>query len=560
MREAGCGSSYIMNMETEFYNSLDAFATREEIVSLVAKASVKYYDKARKAADGERRAPVIDAELFDMIPADFRFKSGGRRGHCSALKNYMIHRLDELPSGEMSSDEKIPSGGNLSPDASILKLNSFVGKVQGIARSGDFVFETPRIIPQLKDDSAPGKIVYRPLSAYSDFTTKIVLALEAEYLSRCFDPYFHTEMLAYRRPREYHGRQGVVTTNKDAVTTIMEYLSAHKDEKIYVSECDIRKFFDILKHSVILDCFDKMVLKVTAEHPEFDAVNARKILVSFLNSYSFYHNVFSFNKKAGEESEFWRNALSGHYDAGMTYSFGWISKAAAVKNSDFDDFRDLGIPQGAALSPVLANIVLQSVDEQVLGTAADPDRLFVRYCDDMILMHTNFVECRRLRMQYATALDVHKLEYHDFKCVGELSKRGKSPQYWKAKSKEPFLWGRSSGNSAEWIGFLGFEFRCSGDVRMRRSSVGKKADKMRRDMLQIHFGANGKLRERHLKKFRSMTIAVPKKGSRAYNLLSSHLGITANPWTARQIRGLKKFRRRFSEFLRALPKFGAQMN
>ncbi len=548
-----------MNMEADFCNSLDAFATREEIVTLVARAAVKHYDKARKAEDGERRVPVMDAELLGMIPAGFRFKSGGHRGHCSALRNYLLHRLDELSSGEMSSDEEMPSGGSVLPEASILRLRAFVGKIQSIARSGDFVFETPRIIPQLKDDSAPGKIVYRPLSAYSDFTTKIVLALEAEYLSRCFDPYFHTEMLAYRRPREYHGRQGVVTTNRDAVPTITEYLSAHKDKNIYVSECDIRKFFDILNHGIILDCFDKMVRKVAAEHPEFDAGNARKILVSFLNSYSFYHNVFSSNKKAGEESEFWRTALAGHYDVGMKYSFEWISLEKAAINSDFDDFRDLGIPQGAALSPVLANIVLQSVDEGLLETP-DPDRLFVRYCDDMVLMHTKMAECLRLTGLYAGALHAHRLEFHDFKNVRELSKKGKSPQYWKAKSKEPFLWGHSSGNSAEWIGFLGFELRRSGDVRMRRSSVGKKADKMRRDMLQIHFGANGKLRERHLKRFRSMTIAVPTKGSRAYNLLSSHLGITANPWTARQIRGLKKFRRRFSEFLRALPKFGAQMN
>lgn len=507
----------------DFCNSFEEFATARETVALLAKFEVKYQDKVQQALDGERIPPERNLELTDLIPAGFKFKkrqSGKKRAE--ALTNFLMNNME-----------------NSGP------LKAFVNKIAGIIQDGHFNFEKPRLIPQLKEQTPELKrAVYRPLSAYSDLTTKTIIGLEANYLSSCFDFLFHDEMLAYRLPRTYHGQQNKVTTNKDAVPSILEYLSAHKDSDIFVTECDIQKFFDILNHNVILDCFDKMVLKVQAEYPDFKPGKARSLLVDFLESYSFSTDILPFCKKKGEDSEFWKAALCDNYDPLWTYEFNWVEPASRRQISNRKDFSDLGIPQGAALSTVLTNIVLQSVDEAILKSE-DQNRLFIRYCDDIVLMHTDFSECNSLKEAYAQSLTAHKLIYHNFKDINGHKKDHSSNSYWNQKSKNPFKWGRDNSNSAEWIGFLGFEIRYDGMVRMRRSSVTKKSEKIAKDIRQIHNCQNPEIRERHRRRFEKMTISIPTGKRFESNLLSSHKGITDNPWTARQIKGLERSRKRY---------------
>ena len=525
-------------MAETFHNTLEEFASGREIIVQLSKMAVKHDSKVREAHCGERREPVMDPELAGMMPAHFCFRQASRKARVMALANFLQHRIAQG-----------------APEEYISRLSEFVSKVQGIVRTGDFEFPSPRLIPQFKDgDDSAKKYVYRPLSAYTDLTAKVVMGLVAAYLSECFDPYFHDEMLAYRLPREYHGQKNKVTTNRDAVPTILEYAGKHKDDEIWVAECDIQKFFDILKHSVILECFDDLVERVREDHPEFDTTISRALLESFLDSYSFYNDVYAFNKAGGEDSEFWKKCLGRSYDPEASYSFGWIKEEVAERNSDCDDFSDLGIPQGAALSTIVTNIVLQSVDSRVIGEP-DENRLYVRYCDDIVIMHTDRRECERLTKLYTQALRSHCLEFHRFKDVSQLPKKrtredesdtGRwTNEYWGAKSKEPFKWGRYNGNSAEWIGFLGFEIRWDGSVRMRRSSVGKKSDKIYRDIIQIRDCKDEGLRQRHLKRLLSAEIGIPSETGRERNLLFSHTGINDNSYTERQIRGLEKFREKY---------------
>ena len=58
--------------------------------------------------------------------------------------------------------------------------------------------------------------------------------------------------------------------------------------------------------------------------------------------------------------------------------------------------RQRGVSQGGALSLLIANIVLNDVDQPIVSTP-DPCRLFIRYCDDMILLHTNQEKCQALK-------------------------------------------------------------------------------------------------------------------------------------------------------------------
>ena len=123
---------------------------------------------------------------------------------------------------------------------------------------------------------------------------------------------------------------------------------------------------------------------------------------------------------------------------------------------------------------IVANVVLNDVD-QVIVSQQDENCLFVRYCDDMILMHTNRSRCSELMAAYTKSLSEHGLYYHDFERVSN-SKSNKNPnattdRFWKIKSHNTFLWGDGEGDSNRYIGFLGYEMRRTGHMRLRRSNI-----------------------------------------------------------------------------------------
>ena len=136
------------------------------------------------------------------------------------------------------------------------------------------------------------------------------------------------------------------------------------------------------------------------------------------------------------------------------------------------------MPQGGALSLLIANIVLNDVDK-VIVDHPDDDRLFIRYCDDMILLHTDYDECCRLIDCYARSQTDHGLIYHDFEHVSELkcnpSKRRQAvdttKHFWEIKSHLPFLWEKGEGNYNFYIGFLGYEIRRDWRMRLRKSNI-----------------------------------------------------------------------------------------
>ena len=150
-------------------------------------------------------------------------------------------------------------------------------------------------------------------------------------------------------------------------------------------------------------------------------------------------------------------------------------------------YKKRGVPQGGALSLMIANVVLNDVDKDIVEKP-DDNRLFLRYCDDMILMHTDRDECQRLIDMYAESLNRHDLIYHEFKSVSDSKatsdKYGKAAatgkDFWKIKSHSPFLWGQGEGDSNLYVGFLGYEIRRDGRIRLRKSNVEKIKEKFNR--------------------------------------------------------------------------------
>lgn len=66
-----------------------------------------------------------------------------------------------------------------------------------------------------------------------------------------------------------------------------------------------------------------------------------------------------------------------------------------------------------------------------------------------------------------------------------------SEQYWKDKSKNVYPWGKT-GN--EWIGFVGYEIKRSGEVRIRKKSLLKEKNKIKTVVREICKQVTGKKR------------------------------------------------------------------
>lgn len=505
--------------------SFGSFATDGQIVRLIAKERVKDVKRRDKWKEGGcQMEPTPDPVLHSLTPP---YRLWRKYGHCGQKGNRAKYRaLTKGLSGLMMRDLKSGAGPEY-----VTALRRFIDSVRQAACTGEFAFGNPAVLAKFKDMDEKGiRMTFRPICTYTDLTTKILIALLTEYLSTVFDPLFHEEMLAFRRPRTYHDHPGIVTTNHDALDRIKEYRSAHDGQEIWVAECDIQKFFDIIDHEVVMKSFDRLVSIAEADHHGLDMSSARSLLKAFLDSYSFSDNVLALNT----DEDFWRRILGDRWQKGIIYQFGWISEWLKKKP---ENASSLGIPQGASISTIITNMVLSSVDEPLLAEP-DQDRLFVRYCDDIVIMHTSRSRCSELASSYKKSLEAHHLLYHPFKDVDCGTIREK---YWEhCKSKNPFLWGDGQGCAARWIGFLGFEISRAGDVRMRKSSLTKKVKNITRDAHLVMTAPDMASHERRFDALKRTSVGIPSLGYRPSNILFSHKGITPNPYTNRQVKSLRR--------------------
>jgi hypothetical protein len=246
---------------------------------------------------------------------------------------------------------------------------------------------------------------------------------------------------------------------------------------LYVAECDIQKYFDTINHDVIRSCFKRFADKVKATDANFDYSQVERIVEAYLNSYSFYRNVEAKNEEIRGRNQ--------QFEVPKSHLF---IERGCYTAEEFECAKGkIGIPQGGALSALMSNVILHTIDSISILDRPDRNRFFCRYGDDILLMHTSKMECESLINKYCEALTQHKLLYHDFISVADKEFRrsngvGVRPILWDQKSRKPFLWGRNDGEkeSVDWIGFLGYEMRYTGEVRLRRSSLDNKIKTIKR--------------------------------------------------------------------------------
>ena len=414
--------------------------------------------------------PIRDAELYELFPPrkEWQALKPENRGVniCNNQGRQVRYPINTLDKNLKSLRVTLKHLRTVDPDNEyLLKLSRFYSEVRKMCCDVSYSIQSPKTYAQVKQDTKltnEGRQECRPICCFESLKDRVIIKLVNQYLTILFDPYFiNDNSLAFRAKRTYCGEDNVYTTHHHSIDRIQTYLDEHKRANIYVAECDIKKFYDSVNHKIIKNQFYFFLAKVKRDYPELSFTAIEHLFLSYLNCFTFPKVVYSCNRKP----VYWKEQK---VENGF---FKWIEDDL-IENKLCKSRRSIcqlkiGIPQGGAISGVIANLVLDYADRKVLNDN-DKHCLYIRYCDDMILLHTNKKKCERKLSIYKKSLSDVCLIPHKFEPV-----EFKTESFWRAKSKPIYSWGHDSN----WIGFVGYEIKRTGEIRIRKKSLQKELNK-----------------------------------------------------------------------------------
>jgi retron-type reverse transcriptase len=350
-----------------------------------------------------------------------------------------------------------------------LNLQEFVKEIQESALSNQYSVSKPIIFPKLKK---PLKRIFndeeeknncRPLSMYS-LKDRIILSLTNKFLTSLFDKKFRDSSYAFRSKKI----DGKIVSHHNCIQDIIKYKKASSSEELFVVECDMKSFYDTVNHNIVLETFENLIEEVKKENPLINLSQPIHIFKSFLDSYAFNVNVKKLDTKS-----YW---ASYSIKRG---NFPWVDNDINKHYKCIKEER-IGVPQGGALSGLIANIYLNNVDQKL----EELDVFYIRFCDDMIIIGEDFDKCYEARKVYVDSLNELKLFPHPFKKPEDLFNQDETglsyKPFWKGKSKGPYKWSNSiKPNYYPWIAFVGYEIKFNCNIRVRKRSFLKEQTKQR---------------------------------------------------------------------------------
>lgn len=350
-------------------------------------------------------------------------------------------------------------------------LEKFVEEVIAISKGNEYEVSRPIIFPKLKEKVKADKPnECRPICIYS-LKDRIVLSLTNKFLTRVCDEQFQDSSFAFRSKRN---SQGNIISHHDCIVGIGEFRSENSTCNLFVAECDMKKFYDTVNHKIALSKFQSLIDTAKTNNPTLNLEIPIKIFKSYLNSFAFNINI-----PKSTDLEYWTS-----YKIPNGF-FGWIDDINI--KTYYTDIREerIGVPQGGALSGLIANIYLNQADIELKKF----DVYYQRFCDDMIILAKDFDTCDRAKNAYENELKELKLFPHKFKSSDELKKvendKISLTEFWNGKSKGPYKWGKVEENGFPWIGFVGYEMDYLGNIRVRKKSLVKELSKQKTIIREI---------------------------------------------------------------------------
>jgi hypothetical protein len=304
----------------------------------------------------------------------------------------------------------------------------------------------PRPIPIAKK-----KDKYRVVAPYEVLSDRLLLGMTAKYLAHLLDPIFSDSSHAFRVSRHF--------SRNVAVKRIQDYVIGRRGQPVFVAECDIQSFYDTVDHQVVKVALSQCIDQLRDRGEEIDPCVA-EIVDMYLGSYDY----LQYGRPA---------ALAVLASKSKTGEVGLTPEKIAELRPDGVVGR-VGLPQGGALSPVLANLVLDAADKMVIGEGGDPDLLYLRYCDDMVILHTDPNRCSEALNRYTGKLRELLLPVHPPEKIVSYDK-----SFYEAKTKLPYRLADPSGGAGRspWMSFLGYQIRYDGQLRVKQESLTRHMNK-----------------------------------------------------------------------------------
>jgi hypothetical protein len=438
-------------------------------------------------------------------------------------------------------------------------LNIFISTVQNDALfNPNLKLNKPDIIP-IKKKIEKDKIECRPIAVYG-YRDRIIIGLCSKYFTDIFEELFNQLDCSFSFRST---KASTAKTHHDTIAHISAYKKQMHGKKLWVAECDIKKFFDCVNHDLLVTVFKKYVRLFYQKGILIDE-RANNIFYEYLRSFSFNENIYLLNGT----DYFERFKIKGGF-------FKWEESALINKYypQGIGDIK-LGVPQGGALSCFISNLYLHDVDEHVLRK--DAKSFYVRYCDDMIIIQDDKKLCHDALNRYSEAIEEKKLLIH--KPTDVIYNN----EYWgdkASKSKNPYLWASKNETGAiPWLGFVGYQVRFDGCIRIRMSSLEKEKEKQRTEseivLNAIHYRDKDNLNFNSRKSYKALEFSLRQRlismsigRIKLFNYKSEEptmcwtngfRGISVNSLTGNQLRSLDKTRRnemlRFKRILKKLNK------
>lgn len=294
----------------------------------------------------------------------------------------------------------------------------------------------------------------RCLASYANMADRLILSGASDYMRDVFDGMLDDCCYAFRKTAAF--------SHQTALEDLVRYRMSYQGTRLYVAECDIQKFFDVIHHDVVLAAYD-MFAQNAAQKPD---PRMRSILIAYLKSYTSSGNLAACTDPHVV-------ALRDRVKPVASTGVGAFYPGEKIEKLP------IGIPQGGALSPVIANIVLDAVDRAV-ASGADEKLFYARFCDDMVIVHPKRKVCHAALERYVKALEMLRLPVHQIR----KSVKADADYYDRFKSKGPFLWdgGDDAPKSAiPWVSFLGVHVGYDGQVRIRKNTIEKHIEALEKE-------------------------------------------------------------------------------
>ncbi|WP_348920541.1 reverse transcriptase domain-containing protein [Enterococcus rotai] len=178
-------------------------------------------------------------------------------------------------------------------------------------------------------------------------------------------------------------------TNKDGknniyfAAEIINYISENPMCYVYVG--DYTGFFDNLNHDYLKDMINLLYEKKRMPDHQF------KIFKS-LTKYSYVHKK-DINYYVGEDSDLYKKRQTSYFSSFREFREFKNQKSIHYDDGDktirVNDKKNIGIPQGTAISAIYSNIYMLQIDEYITKTVEGLGGIYRRYSDDFIMVLPN---------------------------------------------------------------------------------------------------------------------------------------------------------------------------